>query len=259
MEKKKEKMLSLGSKERELFSDLMRPKQLQLNCPECGNHIGGEHINIVKAIAKCNNCNTLMTLEDNHLSPGRRRPEVFMPKGIEMLRLSNELSIDISWRKNSTSMSFLTLFALIWNGILFPVAFFAILSGEFHMLIFMSLHLTVGIGLLYYIFATFVNTTYITVDERQVSVEHRPLKVPFYPNRSIPTNDIEQIYVDKYVASTSNGSPNYAYAVQAILKNRKRVKLLAGMDDPQQSLYVEQEIESFLDIPDREVEEEWKG
>ncbi|MEM1319986.1 MAG: hypothetical protein AAGG75_06985 [Bacteroidota bacterium] len=257
MEKKKEKILDLKSSRRERFTDLITPKRLNLKCPECNHDIGGEDINIVKAIAKCNNCGALMTLEDNSLYPGRRRPEVYMPRGIEMLRLRDELNIDISWRKNGKNNAFLTLFAFIWNAVILPVAFFAILSGEFHMLIFMSLHLAVGIGMIYYLLTSFINTTYITVNDYRIHIEHRPLKVPFYPDKDINIDDIKQLFVDKYVSSTTNGNKNYSYALSAVLRNGRRVKLLKGMQDAQQAQYIEQEVEAFLDIPDEEVKGEW--
>ena len=123
----------------------------------------------------------------------------------------------------------------------------------------MSLHILIGVGLLYYMAALFVNTTYVVVDHYNLTIEHRPLKMPFYPGRTIPSRDIDQIYIHKYVASRTNGQPNYAFGVQALLKTGENIKLLKGLRNANQAQYIEQEIEKFLKIKDRAVEEEFKG
>ena len=176
---------------------------------------------------------------------------------MEILKLRSELEIQVSWR--DTLNSFLVFFAIFWNIIVLPFAILAILSGNLLMLLGLSIHLFVGIGLIYYIVTAIFNTTFITADSRHLRIEHRPLRIPFYPNNDFPVMDIDQIYVDKYVKSTTNGKPDYAYSVEAILKNKNHVRLVKGLQYPDQALYIEQEVERFLEIKDRPVDEEWQG
>jgi len=231
---------------------------MQLECPNCQTSILSEDINLEKLVAKCSNCHAVFAFEEK-LTTERtlHRPEVFLPKGMEILKLRSELEIQVSWR--SILQTGLVFFTIFWNIIVLPFAIFAIISGELIMLLGLSLHLAVGIGLLYYIITAVFNTTFITADSRHLHIEHRPLKVPFYPDQDYLVMDIEQIYVDKYVRSRTNGRPDYAFSVQAILKDKRHVRLVKGLQFPDQALYIEQEVEHFLGIKDRPVEEEWEG
>jgi len=123
----------------------------------------------------------------------------------------------------------------------------------------LSLHLTVGIGLGYYTLALFFNTTHVNVDRYNLLIEHRPLRVLFFKNYDIPVSEIKQLYIEKYISSRTNGSPNYAYRVNLILDNQRTVRLINGLRHPDQALYIEQQIERFLEIEDRPVQEEWQS
>ena len=68
---------------------------------------------------------------------------------------------------------------------------------------------------------------------------------------------IQQLYVSKYTASTTNGVPNYAYALYAVMKDGTKVSLLRGMNRETQR-YIEKEIEGFLGIPNKSVKDEDK-
>lgn len=228
-----------------------------LNCPSCKSPIRSEDINISSLVAKCSNCHTVFQFEQEIAKPVRKRQEVIMPPGIEAYHLASELNIEISWRKSLSG--FFVFFTIFWNAIVLPMALFAVLSGAYFMLLFMSIHLAIGIGFLYYILASLWNTTYITVDQFNLSIEHKPLKMPFYPNRYIPTHEFEQFYVEKYSSGKTNGRPVYAFGLFGIKKDKERIKLVKGLKYPKQALYLEQEIERFLKMPDHPVEEEWKG
>jgi predicted Zn finger-like uncharacterized protein len=229
-----------------------------LQCPSCDADIRSDDINIDRALAKCSSCHAVFSIEEGLPVSARRKPEVLLPNEMEVLKLRSELEILVKWRKTS-SIGFLMFFTIFWNAILLPFAIGAIMSGEFGLLLGLSAHLTVGICLAYFVLTSLINTSYITVNEYRLHIEHKPLPLPFYPDRDIPIQDIDQVFIEKYVASKTNGRPNYAYAVVVELKDRKRVKVIKGLHHPNQALYIEQEIEAFLEIPDRAVDDEWKG
>ncbi len=230
---------------------------MQLQCPQCNHEIASADIHLENLVAKCQECNSVFKFEEKLLEEHPTRPEIFLPKGMDILKLRSELEIQVEWR--DTLNTFLVIFAIFWNIIVLPFAIFAIISGELVMLLGLSLHLAVGIGLLYYIITAIFNTTFITADAYHLRIEHRPLKVPFYPHQDFPVGEIEQMYVNKYIKSKTNGNPDYAYAVEAILKNKSHIRLVKGLQYPDQALYIEQEVERFLNIKDLPVEEEWKG
>ncbi len=232
--------------------------QIQLECPNCGAAIRAEDININQLVAKCNQCHTLFGFDTMLKQVERHRAEVPLPPGIEALSYLSELDIQISWRKTSNA-GFFIFFTIFWNAVLVPFIIIALTQGEWIILLFISLHLLVGLSLLYYTLSVLFNTTYIRVNHQEVVIEHRPLKMPFYPDRRAPVQDIDQLFIDKYVESRTNNRPNFAYAVRAVLKSNsdKRIPIIKGLKNKEQARYIEQEIERFLNIKDRPVEGEW--
>ncbi len=225
---------------------------LSVKCPGCESVIEPAQINIDHNLAKCDSCESIYQL--HNAIPFRHKAESFMPNGIEVLHLTNELDIELSWQRSLKSG--LLFFTIFWNSIVFIIAAGAIISGNYIALLFMSLHLAVGIGLLYNQLTLIFNRTNIIVDHDRTLIEHRPLKLPFYNDKSISNKDIQQIFVEKYVESTTNNIPNHAFSVSIIFKNGKREKLIKGIMHLEQAQYIEQEIENFLRIPDEKIKGE---
>lgn len=229
---------------------------LQLKCPNCQATIRYEDMNIDKLIAKCHSCHTLFSFEEQLQQNLRQRSEVPLPPGIEASSYLSELDIQISWRK-TTNAGFFVFFTIFWNAILIPFVLVAITQGEWIILLFISLHLIIGLSLLYYTLCIFFNTTYVAVNRREISVLHKPLKMPFYKDRNVTVDRVAQLFIDKYVESRTNGRPNYAFGVYAHLKNENHIKLIRGLKNHDQARYIEQEVERFLNLEDKAVEGEW--
>lgn len=236
---------------------LSKSDRLDLVCEQCGTQIEGANININSSLAQCGSCNSVFSISEDHffLHDRKGRPEMIMPEGTDVLELNDSLDIRLDWLKSHSrgALGFLTFFTIIWNGVLAVVAGGALLSGAFSSIGFMSIHLLVGLGLLYYLATVYLNYTDVIVNEDFIEISHRPVKNPFVPSKRIESREIDQLYVSKYVSSTTNGNPNYAYALYAILKtNGKKISLIKGMNRETQ-LYLEQEIERYLKIKDRPV------
>jgi len=233
--------------------------QTQLHCPACAAPIQAEDINIRNMVAKCNQCNTVFSFENQFpasAAPAYSKPEILMPTGIEVLRMLSELQIEINWRK--TSGSFLLFFTIFWNAILLPMAVMVIMTGNLEVLLFLSIHLSIGLGFLYFSLATLLNTTYVTVSSRRLVVEHKPIRVPFTPNHDLSVHDIKQLYAIKYEQGKSNDRPVYAFSLHATLQNGQDLKLLKGLKTADQARYIEQEVERFLRIEDAPADGEFR-
>ncbi len=143
------------------FPDLFRELPTlgtQLECPNCQAEILADDINIDRAIAKCHNCHHVFPFDEEtkERRPARKRAEIFQPEGIEMFRLRSELNIDFKWRNLQSSHWFMVLFTLMWNAIVLPMAIAAMMSGEITALLFMSVHILVGVGLLFNLISNFI-------------------------------------------------------------------------------------------------------
>lgn len=229
-------------------------KQIDLECPNCGKDIAGEHVNINSTLARCQHCNTISFLDDEDFfgKPRRAgRPEMMIPEGTEVLPLPSSLDIRVKW-KNSNSRGglwFLMLFAFMWNIIILPMAYGLIVSGGIMALLPMIFHLGAGLGMIYYLVTAFFNYTDVYITDSDLTISSKPLKTFWSRDIVLPSKDIKQLYVSKYVSTIVNGQPNYAYALYAITKQERRVRLIEGMNKETQ-LYLEQEIERYLDLED---------
>ena len=121
------------------------------------------------------------------------------------------------------------------------------------MLLFSILHVAVGAAVTYSTLAGLVNRTRIDIDPMSFSIRHGPL--PWRGNRTISTLEIDQLYTMEKVHRGKHG-PHYSYQLWAKLKGAPDVKLLSGLEDRDQALYIEHVVEDRMRIADRPVEGE---
>ncbi len=231
-------------------------KKLDLTCTVCNNEIDPANVNINSTLAKCNHCDSIHFLDDQEFFNRRKRnrPEMMIPEGTEVLHLPSSLDIRTNWSRGKSKGGtwFLLFFTIMWNAMIWPFAINNILTGAIFSILPMALHLAVGLGLAYYVLSMFINKTDIYVTSSDITISSTPMKNPFSKDIVIPTKNISQLYVSRYVSSTTNGVPNYAYALYAITDQKKQFPLIKGMNKETQ-LYIEQEIENFLEIEDKSI------
>lgn len=242
-----------GKEEQYKELDFNDPKHRLLTCPKCNHLISGDDINIEKTIAKCSNCHHVFGFSHDS-KIGGLVPELIPPEGIEVLKLRSELDLRLDWKKTTSSggKSFLLAFTFLWNLILLPFVISILVSGNWGILLFLSLHLAVGLGLIWYMLGIYLNKTSINLSRHKLKVRTLPLRLPFFKSGEYEISDIKQLYVSKYTASTTNGVPNYAYALYAIMQNGDKVSLVRGMNRETQH-YMEQQIETYLGIRNEKV------
>lgn len=232
---------------------------MHLSCPDCRAPIYSDNVDLVKTIAKCTSCHNIFEFQEefdrSKELPGRYRREITIPPGIEILHLMNELEIMIQWRKSAKS--FTLSFALFWNTFVGLAITALIMSGEFSILLFFIPFILAGVYLLYASIGHLVNTSFITVDDKRLSVEHKPINFLIQKDKHFAPEEIKQAYVRKYSIGSTNGNPVYAYAVDLLLKNGKKLALVKDLHALEYAQYIEQEIEHYLKIKDRPVDGEY--
>jgi hypothetical protein len=112
----------------------------------------------------------------------------------------------------------------------------------------------VGVGLIYVCLACILNTTTIRADSGQLTIRHHPLPWPG-GRTNLDTHNIKQLYVKRHVSHSKNGTRT-TYQLHAITQEGRRKKLLTGLNDEDQALYLEQEIETHLGIENTPVQGE---
>lgn len=229
-------------------------------------------------VAKCRNCNAVFSFAPANADPSKssiletvqqlmkeanreegstlQRPtdgrKIEMPKGVITERDFGELRFIIPWR-NTRRWGFFLLFTIVWNAILTPIVLVGIATGEWMVLLFTSIHIIIGVSFLMYTLGLMFNKTNIVVTSQGIDIKNGPIPIPFNPNRFMAVRDIEQLFVEEYVPSKTNGQPDYTYAVTALTTSAERQRLVGGFSQSGHALYLEQEIETFLGIENRAV------
>ena len=145
---------------------------------------------------------------------------------------------------------FLLFFTIFWNGFMIVWHTIALSQGMWFMSLFGIIHTAVGIGLAYTVVAMFINSTAIRCQSGTIQIQHGPL--PWKGNKTLNTADLQQLYVTKKVSHGKNGT-SVTYNLEAVLKDNQRETLPKSLTDPDQALFIEQEIEQLLKIHDRPV------
>ena len=231
---------------------------MQLNCRNCGKPIAAADVNIELAIAKCMACNSVFNFADQlgaKAGLAARRPEVPMPGGITVDQWGPQLKIVRRWF--SPVIIFLIFFCIAWDSFLvfwYAMAFSDLNGGGmgWMMIIFPVAHVAVGVGLTYFTIAGILNKTKLSVDVGQLTVRHGPL--PWPGNRTLTTDELDQLYCTEHISRSGNStSSSTSYRVNVATRDGKKIKLLSGLSDADQALYIEQKIEEHLGIEDRPV------
>lgn len=146
----------------------------------------------------------------------------------------------------------LLAFCFVWNG---AVGVFLLLivrkSGmPWLMLLFPVVHVTVGLGLLYFTLAGLLNRTVVEAERgHALTVRHGPL--PWPGAVALETSSVVQLFVTATRRVDRDGDPRTTYALAALTKAGARVPVLRTVGLPlEDALFLEQELERHLGLRD---------
>jgi hypothetical protein len=221
----------------------------ELRCKSCGAPLAPENVVERLNMARCGHCGAVFAVERTEPQAGirRDRPQVPLPKGMEVVDLGSSFEIRRRWF--SPVFLFLVFFCLFWNGFMIVWHGIALSQGLWFMSCFGLIHTAVGVALLYYTVAGFVNTTVVRVAQGLIEVQHGPL--PWPGNKSLEAHEVEQFYCREQAGKSD--SAQRTYEVMVLRKSNVRDTLVKGLPDPDQALYIEQELERYLRIADEPI------
>ncbi len=173
------------------------------------------------------------------------------PKGVEVLRMMNELEISVDWKQSGSK--FPISFGLIWNSFLAMIFSFVIASGAWGMIFMMIPFIAAGLYMMGISVMMLVNETHISVDEQHLTMTHTPLKMGVYKDKRFRVEDINQVYSKKTVAGSVNNEPKYSYEVWMRLTNGKHLMLVKNLKSAEYARFVEYQIETYAGIKDKRV------
>ena len=242
---------------------------MKLECPNCGASVPATNINVQETIAVCPACDTVFNFSGGDVNVGSsamqatkpknkfKYDEVRMPNSFDVQETDQKLTISYSWF--SCIAPFLTFFALVWNGIIFGI-FFPAISGfnnlGFPFAFFPLIFGGVGVGLVYFNIAQYVNRTYIVIGPKEMQIYSKPLPMP--NTQTIKHDEIHQVYAKQRINRNSDGKRTITYEVQAAMHGNQHKKLVGSLSNAEQALFIEQEIEKYLGIDDVRVSGEYR-
>jgi hypothetical protein len=171
------------------------------------------------------------------------KSEIGLPDKLGLYHRGSYIEIVRKWF--GWHVIFLTAIVIFYAGFLFmsyskgpeggnPMAFYF----EF------ILQVAVGIGLAYYAVAGWLNRTHILVGQGKIAIQHRPIH--WLGNKKLNVSDIKQLYAKVVVGGRSGIS--VTYEVHAATRSGRSIKLVTGLGNSEQAVYIEQEIEKYLNI-----------
>ncbi len=227
-------------------------------CPNCTTEVQSDNLNLAGKIAKCGSCNSIFSFQnelDELLSPQEvitqnvdtqkaKKPKVGNQKDIDIYEYAGELSIDVVDYNDilALSASFLSLPMIpIGAGVYGD-------TGNYFPLI---------IGIAFFVIAVlrFIkyreNKSLIDVDATHLRVSST--QKYFYRKKEYLNANIRQFYTK---ANPNGGGYFNVFMIYDGPEGEEHVKITPMTKSRSRALYVEQSLESFLDIEDKVVAEE---
>ncbi len=194
---------------------------------------------------QCPSCGAEIPADDAGCPACTPVPTVRLPPSLSVSTGGGELKIE--WRWLAWTAYLMAFLCAIWFVFLGAWFLLATTAGSRTLAMFALLHVAGGVVLMYATAAMFVNRTRILVSGGRLKVDHGPL--PWPGNRDLPTASLQQLYAVEHVQRTRGGTTT-TYSVRARVAGGRSVKLATGLAEPDQALYIEQQIERHLGIPD---------
>ena len=175
------------------------------------------------------------------------------PESIHVQESTYELTVD--WRWSRSSGTFIVIFAIIWNGILFGI-YAEMYASNVPLVtyLFPLIHLLIGLIVGYVGLLNLVNKTIVTANRNELSISHKPL--PWFGAKVVNRINIKQLYVVEVITKTKHGYST-SYAIKALDQNSKPFDVVKGLPKVEMAKYLEQRIESFWKIENAPVQGEF--
>jgi hypothetical protein len=224
---------------------------LSIKCPNCASALREDDYDQEKGLMKCGYCRTLLLQPKARSGPQGfcLLPPIPLPAGMTLENTTDGIIITRSWRK------LLAGFVLFMGILMMSSIIFGSINRSRDQNIF-SMFVLIGVlALVYYELAMLINKTRVLISHGSINVSHGPL--PWFGWREIASGMVEQVYCKEIITRGKDG-PMISCETWVILSDGSNTKLVGGGLEVDQALYIEQQIESLLDVKDRPIAGEYR-
>lgn len=235
---------------------------MQLICPNCGEPVDAENINIQRMAAVCPACHTVFQFDPSDSDSKIKRRKIKQPP-----------QITSSERDDRLTIAFRTNFRLDQNEAFLASAGFSVLF-TFMTIVLASQSdsdaaiVTLGFGLftlmLYYLLGLVAyNKTHIEISDEQITVSRKPLPNLLTQPNTISLSEIEIVRYEETAASKKDSydTPRYNVWAERVDGNRK---LIVGDIIEDYAVFISQRLNESLDVDSepgvaRLSDDEWEA
>jgi hypothetical protein len=217
---------------------------MQLTCPNCGQPVPSENINIQRMAAVCPACHNVFQFDPS--AAKYKRQKVKQPQHIEMDETDEHLNIafhtNFRLEKNQAFVSSVML------SVVFTVITSFLLTKGVGNPVNALVTLSFGaLTLLFYYWLALVayNKTHIDVDDENIQVSRKPIPYFLKPASTIPLAGVESIRYEETPASKKEGYDTPRYNVWAESVDGTR-KLIVGDLVEEYAVFVSQRLNALL-------------
>jgi Zn-finger nucleic acid-binding protein len=223
-------------------------------CPNCSEEVQSDNLNLAGKIAKCGSCNSIFSFQnelEELLNPQdaitqqvdthkAKKPKVGNQKDVDIYEYEGDLSIDV--------VDYNDILALSASFVCLPMIPIGI-----GMITETGNYLPLVIGVLLFIFAVKYreNKSFIDVDDTHLRISST--QKYFYRKKEYLRSSIRQFYTK---ANPNGGGYYNVFMIYDGPEGEEHIKITPITKSRSRSLYVEQSLESFLNIEDKIVAEE---
>ena len=234
--------------ELEGFKKELSQKFKKIYCPSCDDETASNDINLQNSLAKCSSCNVIFSIEEEVESIKAKKEikqQILRPEGIDLFYYGDEL--DITTEQHIQGFD---AWAIVFAPLIALGAVLIFFIGEQPI----SPYFPIGFSLvaLYYIYKAFTyskNKIYIDINKKFLSIKYRPKNLK--KDKMYASDEIDQLYIKP----SSDGMGYFTiHMIINGLNGQKHEKLMT-LKTLSKAKYLEQEIERYLNISDREIPE----
>lgn len=224
---------------------------MKIYCQDCRKELFVQNINIQNFIAKCHHCDSVFQLDSNFQNDNAQSEilDIPCPKNIHVIRTTHELVIEL---KHQPIGLYIMLFLSSLLSFLFSLTLVPILKMYYWAVLFLGVFLVIWIFVL---LKKHFGKIVIQVNSQEITVNRDALS--FKRKNVFPTPSIKQLYCEEYIV-TSDDDHYTRYDIMILTNNGEQIPLLSSVCSSEESLFIEQEIEKYLNIVDKKFPGEFK-
>lgn len=226
---------------------------MQITCPNCGEQIAAENINIQKMVAVCAHCDTVFSFDTPHAKLKRRK--VKQPK---QLTLTEGDTLQMAFRTNfrlDKSGDFLT--SVFASGGFSFVGFMMLneyMMGDESLLIPLAFFLLSTLLAYYWLVLTVYNKTHIEMDDEVITVSRQPLPNLLRQPIEVQLSGVVAIRCEETAISKKEGYDTPRFRVYAELEDGRQRQIVSDLTEEYAYFVTERLNERLHDIPEDVVE-----